>query len=275
MNDTIIDEVAAGVRQWSTALTTALTQAGFSCEWESQQNATARLGTLTAREPSNKDVSYRIEFERKFIVRKNVRTFVCGVSVYHPSRAAHVHVTNFSDEAVAKIANYAKVSIGERITSRRTEAERAVRSKQGWNIYHAGTEDFTLPDWATVRPNTASDADVGTFRLWFNAQQADWPCNRLTLDQVKAVIEAVRTSTLHPLSERDAWQPASVPVPPELQSTPLKIKMLLLAIPGRDAAVRGWFMGGLVNEFYMEGSPSQWHPTHWMPMPAVPTTSSK
>ena len=69
----------------------------------------------------------------------------------------------------------------------------------------------------------------------------------------------------------ECWNPVTVPVPKHLQSDAMTVHMLLLAIPRRTTARAGWFLGGLINEFREEGSPSTALPTHWMVMPPLPT----
>lgn len=55
---------------------------------------------------------------------------------------------------------------------------------------------------------------------------------------------------------------------------------LLLAFVGdpffrdNEYATMGYFLGGLIKEWRIDGSPSNFHPTHWMPVPKIPKTKS-
>lgn len=70
------------------------------------------------------------------------------------------------------------------------------------------------------------------------------------------------------------WHQGSDPVPPELVNNPSNpkgiTKMLLLVVEHQETPVRGWFYGGMLNEFRMEGSPSTIKPLYWMPLPERP-----
>ncbi len=57
---------------------------------------------------------------------------------------------------------------------------------------------------------------------------------------------------------------------PQWHSTPMLTKPILLALPFRQTAVIGWYFGGLIHEYRMDGSPSEVEPTHWMPLPKLP-----
>jgi len=61
---------------------------------------------------------------------------------------------------------------------------------------------------------------------------------------------------------------------PELHSQAMNITRLLLAMPRygeHPPSVQiGWYYGGLMNVFRVDGSPSDQHPTHWMPLPELP-----
>lgn len=98
------------------------------------------------------------------------------------------------------------------------------------------------------------------------------PAKMLAYKEHALALLADGTAILRSLS--CSWRPVSVPVPPELINDPNSVtgytKMLLLAVPGCQTAVRGWYYGGLLNEFRMDGCPQLVHPTHWMPMPALP-----
>ncbi len=60
---------------------------------------------------------------------------------------------------------------------------------------------------------------------------------------------------------------------PHCHSTAMEMKPLLLAIPGRAHAREGYYFGGLMQEWREGGSPSEAHPTHWMPMPVAPANN--
>lgn len=61
----------------------------------------------------------------------------------------------------------------------------------------------------------------------------------------------------------------------ELFSTALHIIPLLLAIPDVYKYPRiGWYIANL-KEFRVEGSPSQWQPTHFRALPALPEKENK
>lgn len=60
---------------------------------------------------------------------------------------------------------------------------------------------------------------------------------------------------------------------PQWHSDAMNIRTLLVAMPERNyypQATLGYFIGGLVNEWRVVGSPSKQHPTHWMPLPELP-----
>lgn len=97
----------------------------------------------------------------------------------------------------------------------------------------------------------------------------------LVAQYAEGVIDYLRQVDTH-----TGWVPVNVPVPPSLvtdHGTPCGTKLLLLALPGSAAPVRGIFYGGLLNEFHLDGSDEAQHPTHWMPMPSMPppTTAQK
>jgi len=270
MLDKPIDQIAETLRTWTTELTVALNAAGFGCHYASHTGSSSiRLGRLTAK-LRDTDEHYAIDFERKLIVRANERRVITALEVYNPNGGLHVHITKFSDATVAKIVGYAKTHVEAKIAREKASDAEHARMKLGCEIAQKAFAGFTFPDWVDARANYATDADVGTFRLCLRDHRCDFPLNRLGPEQVMAVIDVLRNINSLTPPPVSAWRPATEPVPPELQSTPMKVKMLLLAIEGREQAVRGWFMGGLVNEFYMEGSPSQWKPTHWMPIPEMP-----
>lgn len=199
MANDLKDTLKETLHQWSSELTTAMNHAGFGCQWESHQgSSTMRLGKLTVRnngEAEAEDIRYVIEFERKLIVKKGQRTLICGIEVYNPYGQLHVHMTVFSDKAVAKVVEYAKHTIEVKLARKRLDADRDRRLKEGWEIYNTGLKGFEKPDWAGIRPNIESDADVGTFRLTVNDHYRDWPGARLTLEQAKQVVDFIRSLT--------------------------------------------------------------------------------
>lgn len=292
MNDKPTDLVAETLREWTANLTVALNAAGFGCHYHTHTGSSSiRLGRLTVRKNSHAPADgggiYHIDFERKLVVARNVRKVITQIEVYNPDGGLHVHIRNNTPEMVAKIVGYAQRSIEKREQQDAQREAQDRRAKAGWEAIRQQTEGWVIPDWCRISPNT--DADDGTVRITVTEYSAHYPMKRLTVAQAKRVLDAIREVVCdHKFIDSDiclkcgwapppvtGWQPASVPVPADLQSTPMQVKMLLLAIEGREQPVRGYFMGGLVNEFYMEGSPSQWKPTHWMRMPDMPTTSSK
>jgi len=68
--------------------------------------------------------------------------------------------------------------------------------------------------------------------------------------------------------------PGSIALYPELHSEAMKITRLLLAMPRYGehppTIAIGWYFGGLMNVFRVDGSPSDQHPTHWMMLPELP-----
>jgi hypothetical protein len=74
------------------------------------------------------------------------------------------------------------------------------------------------------------------------------------------------------------WKNANTPPPEEYHSTAMIRIPLLLAFEPRGPEDRrqdewpvvGCYIGGLVQEWRRDGSPSAWEPTHWMPMPCNP-----
>lgn len=57
---------------------------------------------------------------------------------------------------------------------------------------------------------------------------------------------------------------------PQWHSDAMNIKPILIVLEERGYPVVGWYFGGLLNEFRMDGSPSKQFPTHWAPMPPKP-----
>lgn len=289
MND-LKDDLAPTLRHWSTELTVAFNAAGFGVHYQTHTGSSSiRLGKLTVTKPGVGDIQYSVDFERKLIVQKGQRRVIAALEVYNPVGGLHVHMRHCNPKSVAKIVEYAKQTIEKKHAREQADAARRRRGTAGLEIYQREFNGWPKPDWVRLMPNVESDADVGTFRMTFTDHRLEWPLARLTPAQAKSVIDTIRAVTCdHKFVDSanclkcgwtppsaNGWQPASVPVPADLHSTPMQVKMLLLAIEGREQPVRGYFMGGLVNEFYMEGSPSQWKPTHWMRMPDMPTTSSK
>lgn len=71
------------------------------------------------------------------------------------------------------------------------------------------------------------------------------------------------------LLQTGGWRPVA-DLTGEWHSSALDIKHLLLAIPGREIAVRGWYLGGHTQEWREDGSPSAASPLFWMPLPPLP-----
>lgn len=74
---------------------------------------------------------------------------------------------------------------------------------------------------------------------------------------------------LYHLLQMGGWRPVA-DLPPELHSSAMEIKRVLLAIPDREVAVIGWYLGGLIQEWRQEGSPSTARPLFFMPLPPLP-----
>jgi hypothetical protein len=72
------------------------------------------------------------------------------------------------------------------------------------------------------------------------------------------------------------WIPANKPPPKKYHSSAMEHVPLLLAfddekdLRDRKYGVMGYFLGGLLMEWRIDGSPSDFHPTHWMPCPLTP-----
>lgn len=66
------------------------------------------------------------------------------------------------------------------------------------------------------------------------------------------------------------WKTASVRPPRKYHSSSLKTIPLLLAMPDYEYAVLGYYLGGLINKFRVNGSPSIWQPLAWAPCPKAP-----
>ncbi len=59
-------------------------------------------------------------------------------------------------------------------------------------------------------------------------------------------------------------------------STGMHIKYVLVYVPSDYKIWRmGWFIGGVLNEWRVEGSSSEVFPTHWCPLPPLPTVTKK
>lgn len=72
------------------------------------------------------------------------------------------------------------------------------------------------------------------------------------------------------MSIKSEWQRVtSAPIPKTLWSSALVQHMILLAIPGHTDATRGYYHR-VLNEFFIDGTPTAQHPTHWMPLPKLP-----
>jgi len=296
MNNDIKDLTKETLQKWSTALAAAFNAAGFGCRWESHTGSSSiRLGRLIVRKNHvETDIKYHVDFERKLIVKKGTRTMITRLEVYNPVGGLHVHISNFTDEMVAKIVGYATQSIESKLARMSADAAREVRLKKGWDIYNAAMKDFPMPDWVRARPNCERDEDVGTFRLLFSDHLIDWPLARIGIEQVMALVDQLRgINCSHKFVDSlrclkcgwmppvdppapETWRPASVPVPTELVNDPNSVtgvtKMLLLCVEYNENPVRGWFYGGLLNEFRMEGCPQAIKPSHWMPLPAKPSS---
>jgi len=275
-NDKPIDDIAATLRTWSEKLTVGFAAAGLHCEYHSHTGSSGvRLGRLTVNKPGVPDIHYFVDFERKLVIKRGERRLITQLEVFNPVGGLHVHINKFSDATVAKIVAYAKQSIETKQAREALDADRR-RGAAGADIYRREFAVFPMPGWARAMPNVESEADTGTFRLLFGDNRSDWPLNRLTPAQVKQVVDAIRAVTCpsEAVKPSSPWHTSSEPVPPELVNDPRSYtgitKMLLLCVDFQPSPVRGWYYGGLLNEFRMEGSPSTVKPTHWMPLPEKP-----
>lgn len=67
------------------------------------------------------------------------------------------------------------------------------------------------------------------------------------------------------------WIVAKHTVPSvQLQSNSAEMIPLLLVMPGYKHPVIGFYFGSLLEQFRLQGSNSEVHPTHWMKMPELP-----
>lgn len=295
MND-IIDDTKSTYQQWTLELTAALNLAGFGVQHNGHTGTSNyRLGRLTVSKPGIEDIKYIIELERKVILKGGQRRQIAQLEVYNPVGGLHVHIRNYSAEAIAKVVEYARLSIEKKHARQEQDVARDRRNKEGWEIMRKGTDGFIIPDWVRIRPNIEKDEEVGTFRLLFSDHLMDWPLAKLNIAKAKLVIDAVRAATcdhkfvdsltclkcgwappvsINLMPPVNVWHAASEPVPPELVNDPNShtgiTKMLLLVVRENDTPVRGWYYGGLLNEFRMDGCPSEVEPLYWMPMPKRP-----
>jgi len=81
--------------------------------------------------------------------------------------------------------------------------------------------------------------------------------------------KAARTCP-HCGSHREWYDPKEIVDYPELHSSAMEIKPLLIVMPHLTKPCLGWYFGGLINQWRQEGSPSEQKPTHWRPMPDMP-----
>lgn len=287
MND-IIDDTQSTYRQWTLELTAALSLAGFGVNSRTGDSNYC-LGWLTVTKPGTEDIKYIIELERKMLVTRKgteatggaklVRRQITQLEVYNPIGGLHVHIRNFSPEAVAKVVSYAKQTIERKVIQQVQNMARNRRNKEGSEIMHKGTEGFIIPDWVRIQPNVEKDEEVGTFRVLFTDQTMDWPLARLSIAKAKAVIDAIRAVTcdhkfvdsltcrkcgwappvsIHATPPVNVWHAGSEPVPPELVNDPGSI-----VVPAPDGGV-------LLKEFRVEGSTGTVKPLYWMPLPKRP-----
>lgn len=57
---------------------------------------------------------------------------------------------------------------------------------------------------------------------------------------------------------------------PQLHSSAADMRPLLIVLDRYDTPQIGYYYAGLLNEWRLFGSPSEWTPEYWMPMPAMP-----
>lgn len=88
--------------------------------------------------------------------------------------------------------------------------------------------------------------------------------------KVRAEIEATWVKKIE--KELNPWRPPeTIALFPELHSTSLIVKPLLIVTPRSEYPQIGWYHAGLLNEWYLSGSPSTPEVICWMPMPTIPS----
>lgn len=87
------------------------------------------------------------------------------------------------------------------------------------------------------------------------------------------LVEAIKDYVFVPQASVMVWHPVSEPVPERLHSSAMHFVPLLLAVPTLyTTPYRGSYLGGLIQAFRLDGSPSDYSDlvTHWMEMPPMP-----
>ncbi len=249
---------------WKTELTSALLLEGFGVEYQTSSHL-LRIGRLIVTKPGT-DVRYTLEFKQRVV---NINSERCVVAEVHVPVGRHrIRIHKFSQHTVAKIVNHAKTAIEVQHARDITDKAQRRRAIKAGDIRRQGMEGFDMPQWAGLSLCLDSDDDIGLFTLSLHSY-VDWPLTRITLAQAKRVIETVRSRGSPPFE----WHPGSEPVPPELIVDPAtnpETKMLLLCVDSQPTPVRGWYYGGLLNEFRMEFCNNAVQPTHWAPLPKKP-----
>lgn len=184
-----INRVEANLNEWTTALTKAFTAAGYGVTHHLTTGGGHRVALMHVRKAGH-DPIYKIEFERKLIVQDGERVVICGVEVYNPKGALHVHMKGFSDKKVAKIVEYADYFIQKRIENAvRVEAkhQRTIAARKIWD-----DSKVVLPDWMSALANVDADEDTGTFRLLFHDHRANYGLARLTPRQIDRIVDYIQ-----------------------------------------------------------------------------------
>ncbi len=79
---------------------------------------------------------------------------------------------------------------------------------------------------------------------------------------------------LQPFKQAGWNKASSIKLFPKIHSEAMNIHRLLLAMPRYGdhppSVTIGWYFGGLMNVWRIDGSPSDQHPTHWMLIPELP-----
>ena len=275
MTELPVDKVAETLESWKTAIqdkisaTYPLLRTGYMPHPDTYSSNA--LGCLLIHDGHGH--TYRIRFERKLLINRKLgaRTFIAGVKIYHPRTENSLHISQFNEANVTKITMYAMEAIrGQALRKTREDISKQI-AEDAHRTMGRMFKGFPFPEWACARPDLGADNGL-RYQLRIE------PLLALTCEQVKEIVSAI-SDILNPAHQDghqtnvravlEIWRHISVPVPPELLSTPMEIKPILLCIPGQSSAVRGWFFGGLVNKFFMEGSPTPQNPTHWMPLPEL------
>lgn len=96
------------------------------------------------------------------------------------------------------------------------------------------------------------------------------------LADVEQIAQRLRFRLRTALKELSPWlKPEAITELPEFHSDTMHYRQLLIVLDEREYPCVGWYLGGRIQEWRMDGSPSTMHPTHWMPMPNKPNEKAK